>query len=83
MRHELFGRTIDNARGEPLLIAQHLLGWCFQVPHDAEPGHRPQNVIRWVDLPPFEALPHAALVRVVIVVPSFAHGEYCQQPVVA
>src|SRR5580698_7921988 len=53
------------------------------MPDDAQPRQGLQNIKGWIDLPPFETLPHAALIGVMIVVPAFAHREQGQQPIIA
>jgi hypothetical protein len=44
---------------------------------------RLQDIEGRIDFPPFEPLPHAALVGMMVVVPAFAHGEQRQQPIIA
>ena len=74
----------DHLSAEPLLVAQHCRGGRPSGPtRRRSPGQRLQNVVGRVDLPPAEALAHAALIGVVVVVPALAHGEEGEQPVVA
>jgi hypothetical protein len=83
MCHQLLGGPSDDTRAESLLIPQHPLGRCLEIPNHAEPGQCPQDVISSVDLPPSEPLQGAALERVMIVVPALAHRKKRQEPVVA
>src|SRR5687768_7045545 len=55
----------------------------LQIPDDAAPGHRLEDVIRDVDFPPVEALAGGARVMMVIVVPALAERDQCEKPVVA
>src|SRR5918996_4390913 len=66
-----------------MLIAQHLRRWRLEVPYDADKAQSFEQVIGRVDFPPTEALPHAALVRMVVVVPTLPHRKQRQKPVVA
>src|SRR5271166_5032273 len=60
MSCQLLSGAIDHPRPEPMLIAHHLLGRRLQIPDDADPGERPQDVESRVDLPPSKTLPRAA-----------------------
>ena len=52
-------------------------------PKRCRAGERFQHVVGRVDLPPAEAWRALALIGVVVVVPSLAHGEEGEEPVVA
>ncbi len=62
---------------------EHAFGRVSQIPDKAKDRENPQEIVAEVDLPPEEALARAALVVMVIVVPSFAHGDEREKPVVA
>src|SRR4029078_12910916 len=52
------------------------LGDALDVPHQADGGHRPDDVPGRIEFPPVEAVARGALVAVVVVVPAFANGEH-------
>src|SRR5258705_4439271 len=83
MRRQLRGCTSDHPRPEAMLVAQNLCGRHLEVPNHAQPSQDPQDVICGVKLPPSKPLADAALIGVVVVVPTLSHGENCEQPVVA
>jgi hypothetical protein len=37
MRHELLSSPVDDPRAESALVAQNVLRWSLQVPHEAKP----------------------------------------------
>src|SRR6266700_133508 len=80
---QLRGRASYHARSQLVLVAQHLHGWRLQIPDNSEPGQDSHDVIGWIELPPPKALPGTALVGMMIVVPTLAHREQSQQPIVA
>ena len=70
-RRELLGGTIDDLGAEALLIAQDRLRRRLEVPDEAGPRQRAQQVIGRIEFPPFETLADARLIGMVIVVPAF------------
>src|SRR4029453_14471927 len=66
-----------------MLVTEHVGGRRLEIPYEAKPGKRPQDVISSIYLPPTKPLPNATLKSMVIFVPAFTHGEECEQPVVA
>ena len=53
------------------------------IPDNAEPLQYTQDHIAEVDFPPSKALSGTDRVAMMVVVPSFAHGQQAQNPVVA
>jgi hypothetical protein len=65
------------------IFAQNTFRWTTQIPDQAEFFQDLQDVIGDVDFPPKEALVGARHVVVMVVVPTFAHGQKREPEVVA
>ena len=53
-----------------------------EIPYKTEPRERFKGVVRDVDLPPVEALTLRARVPVVVIMPSLAKGNDCEEEAV-
>src|SRR5690606_14169642 len=77
----LRGAAECSGAGAPLF--EQFLGRSAQIPDKPQLLKPAKDKVGQVKLPPVEPLALAGRIAVVVVVPSFAHGQNRQQPVVA
>src|SRR5262249_62404125 len=77
------GGALDDPRAETVPVTANFQRRRLQIPYQTEQRQHLEDVKCWVDLPPPKSLTDAALVRMMIIVPAFAHGDDGQQPIVA
>jgi hypothetical protein len=83
MSCKLLRGAVNNTRAKTLFVSQDAFWRSLEIPYETHPRKHPQEVIGRIYLPPAKSLPRAALKRMVVVVPTFAHGEKSKKPVVA
>src|SRR5262249_4724804 len=75
------GGALDDPRAETVPVTANFQRRSLQIPYQTEQRQHLEDVKCWVDLPPPKSLTDAALVRMMIIVPAFAHGDDGQQPI--
>src|SRR5680860_646642 len=83
MRRKLLGGAVNDTRAKTLFVSQDAFWRSLEIPYETHPRKHPQEGIGRIYLPPAKSLPRATLKRMVVVVPTFAHGEQSKEPVVA